>query len=206
MKHTTDRERTNQPPTSRGDLKYRPVTEQRWQDLEVLFGPRGAVGGCWCMHWRSSPKEYEANKGDGNKLGLQRGISSGEFHGILAYAGERPVGWCAVGPRTEFLRLERSRIAKRLDERTVWSIVCFYVSREHRQVGVSSGLIKAAVSYAVQRGADIIEAYPVEPKKPSMPALFAFTGVAKAFTDAGFSEVARRGETRPFMRYYVQSR
>jgi len=205
MKRTTDKDPGNPPLESHEAIEYLPVTKSRWEDLETLFGPRGAVGGCWCMHWRSSPKAYEAHKGDGNKHRLRQGINSGDFHGVLAYADGVPIGWCAVGPRTEFPRLERSRIARRVDQRSVWSIVCFYVSREHRRIGVSSGLIKAAVNYAAQSGADIIEAYPVEPKADSLPPLFAFTGLAKSFIDAGFSEVARRGETRPFMRYYIHS-
>ena len=27
----------------------RELTPALWPDLERLFGPRGAVGGCWCM-------------------------------------------------------------------------------------------------------------------------------------------------------------
>jgi hypothetical protein len=45
-----------------------------------------------------------------------------------------------------------------------------------------------------------VEAYPVEPKNPSLPPAFAWTGLAAAYRRAGFTEVARRSATRPIMR------
>ena len=61
-------------------------------------------------------------------------------------------------------------------------------------------LIQAAVDYARAKGARILEAYPVEPRKDKMPDLFAYTGFASTFRKEGFQEVARRSETRPLMR------
>jgi hypothetical protein len=49
-----------------------------------------------------------------------------------------------------------------------------------------------------------VEAYPVEPKKDKMPDAFAWTGLASAFIKAGFTECARRSETRPIMRFYIE--
>jgi len=61
-------------------------------------------------------------------------------------------------------------------------------------------MIDAACAFAAGQGARLVEAYPVEPKKDPMPAVFAYTGLASAFRRAGFREVARRSETRPVMR------
>ena len=61
------------------------------------------------------------------------------------------------------------------------------------------------MEYAKSHGAQIVEGYPVEPKKDEMPAVFAWTGFAEAFLEAGFKEVARRSETRPLMRYIVEA-
>ncbi len=35
-------------------FEIHPLTPDRWDDLETLFGPRGAYVGCWCMFWRVS--------------------------------------------------------------------------------------------------------------------------------------------------------
>ena len=58
---------------------------------------------------------------------------------------------------------------------------------------------------AKQLGAKILEGYPVEPKKNPMPDVFAFYGLASAFKKAGFKECLRRSETRPIMRYFLNS-
>ena len=185
-------------------LTYQPLTPDRWEAFEAVFGPRGGTGGCWCMYWRLRHSEYEAQKGDANKQLMKGIIDSGHIPGIIAYAGDQPVGWCSVAPRDEFTRLERSRILKPVDDQPVWSIVCFFIPRKHRRKGVMRHLLTAAVEYAQSQGAKIIEGYPVEPKKDTTPDVFAWTGFAEAFREAGFEEVARRSETRPFMRYYVK--
>jgi GNAT superfamily N-acetyltransferase len=169
----------------------------------MLFGPRGACGGCWCMYWRLPRTQFTAQKGEGTKRAFQHVVESGEIVGLLAYAKGQPVGWCAIAPRENYPVLERSRILKRVDEAPVWSVVCFFVSKEFRGKGMTTALLRGAVDYARQQGARIIEGYPIEPKNPRIPAAFAWTGLASAFRQAGFVEVLRRSETRPIMRYMV---
>ena len=41
-----------------------PLTPERWNDLEALFGPHGASGGCWCMYWRLPRKIFDTQIGD----------------------------------------------------------------------------------------------------------------------------------------------
>jgi len=186
------------------ELDFRPLTPDRWDDLEALFGKYGAIGGCWCMWWRLKRSEFDKLKGQQNKQAFKEIIDSGEIPGILAYVGKEPVGWCSVAPRENFSALERSRILKRVDEQPVWSIVCFFVAKPYRRKGVTVQLLKASVDYAKLHGANIIEGYPVEPKRDKVPDPFVFTGLASAFIQAGFTEVLRRSETRPIMRYTVE--
>jgi len=152
------------------------------------------------MWWRLARPEFTRLKGSGNRRRMKRIVESGEVPGLLAYAGRTPVGWCSVGPRESYPSLERSRILKRVDDRPVWSIVCFFVPRQFRQKGVMSSLIEEAVRYAARRGAAVVEAYPIEPRAGLTPDVFAWTGLASAFRRAGFAEVARRSATRPIMR------
>lgn len=191
---------TNAPSVRQPRMVVHPLTPDRWPDLVRLFGPRGATGGCWCMWWRETRSEYERKQGAGNRRALKRIVDSGEVPGLLAYAGDRPVGWCALAPRERYPRLERSRVLARVDERLVWSVVCFFVDREFRGAGVSAALLEAATAYARSRGARILEGYPVEPSGGRMPDVFAWTGAASAFRKAGFAEVVRRSPTRPIMR------
>lgn len=180
-------------------LTFRPVTAERWDDLEALFGPRGACGGCWCMSWRLAKGDFDRGKGDPNRSALRAIIDTGEVPGLLAYADGDPIGWCSVAPRERFPRLEQHRTLKRLDHQPVWSIVCLFVAKPHRRHGVSVALLRAAVEYARGEGARIVEGYPTEPGKP-LPDPFVWTGLVSAFRDAGFAEVARPARTRPVMR------
>ena len=152
------------------------------------------------MWWRLPHAEFELQKGEANRQALRDLVAGGTTPGLLAYRGSQAVGWCALGPREEFVRLSRSRILKPVDEIPVWSVVCFFVAPKYRQRGVSSSLLAAAKSWARNRGAKILEGYPVDPAKTPAPPLFVFTGLATAFTKAGFVECARRSPTRPVMR------
>jgi GNAT superfamily N-acetyltransferase len=184
----------------RVSLTFHPLTPERWRDLEMLFGERGACGGCWCMSWRLKRPQYERQKGPRNKMAFRKIVATGPAPGVLAYSGVTPVGWCAVAPRELHQRLENSRILARVDERPVWSVTCFFVARPFRRAGVSVQLLKAAVAHAANLGAKIVEGYPVEPRKDPMPDVFAWTGISSAFRMAGFKEVARRSSGRPIMR------
>lgn len=177
-----------------------PLTPERLDDLEALFGPRGAVGGCWCMYWRLQHAEYEQLKGAGNHNLMQNLVKSGETTGLLAYQNGEVVGWISLGPREDFPRLGTSRILARIDDQPVWSVVCFYIDRKMRRTGLSMQLLSAAIEFARTQKAEILEAYPVEPKNEKMPSVFAYTGVASTFQQLGFVEVARRSESRPIMR------
>ena len=89
---------------------------------------------------------------------------------------------------------------KPLDQQPVWSISCFLVDKRFRKQGLSLKLLEAACDFARDRGATILEGYPVDSSKKSYPAVYAWTGFIGAFRDAGFEEAARRSETRPIMR------
>jgi GNAT superfamily N-acetyltransferase len=188
-----------------GRITWKPVTAAEWNDLVELFGPRGACGGCWCMWWRLARRDFARLKGDGTRRALKRLVDRGPAPGILAYDGDRPVGWCCVGPREDFPLLERSRMLARVDDEPVWSIVCFFVTRDHRRRGLTRRLIAAAVAHARSRGARIVEAYPVD-AGADKPDAFVYTGLVSAFTANGFFEAARRSKRRPILRRRIRRR
>lgn len=187
-------------PSKRPPFTFHPLTPDRWGDLELLFGPRGACAGCWCMYWRLKRSEYTAGSGEGNRRAFRKIVRSGEVPGVLAYSGGDPIGWCALAPRESYPALVRSRVLKPLDDEPVWSVTCFFVARGYRRKGVTSALLDAAAALARKKGARLLEGYPVEPREGKMADAFAWTGLAASFRKAGFHEVARRSATRPIMR------
>jgi len=185
------------------NLKFRPLTLATWGDFAKLFGGRGACGGCWCMSWRIMPKEFRLNKGEGNKKAMKKLVKDAEPIGVIAYIKNEPVGWCAVAPREKFIRLENSRVLRRIDNQPVWSITCFFIARPYRRMGLSEEMLKGVIEYCKKRKVKILEAYPVKPYSKNMPAAFAWTGFVSAFRQAGFEIAKQWSKSRPMMRYYL---
>ncbi|MCS7217201.1 MAG: GNAT family N-acetyltransferase [Candidatus Bipolaricaulota bacterium] len=188
------------------ELEFHPLTPERWPDLEDLFGEHGASSGCWCMWPRLPPQEYRRLRGEGNKRLFRALVESGEKPGILAYHRGRAVGWCALGPREKFVHLScptfpyRKALAP-VDEEPVWSVVCFYVRPAYRRRGLTLPLLQAAVAFAAEQGARVLEGYPWD-RGPGGPPTY--MGPLSTFLKAGFVEVARRHPQRPILRYYVR--
>jgi len=185
-------------------FNFYPVTKENWKDFENLFGEKGACAGCWCMYWRMRRKDYDAQRGSGTKKKMRNLINSGIVPGILAYDSDIPVGWCSVAPREDFSVLENSRVLQRIDDKPVWSIVCFFINKSYRKKGLSVELLNAAKTYVKNNKGKLIEGYPTEPKKSKTADAFVWTGLASAFRKAGFKEVIRRSETRPIMRFSIK--
>jgi hypothetical protein len=135
-------------------LDFYPLTSDRWDDLVRLFGAHGASSGCWCMYWRLPRKQFDQNChncGENNRQALQALVQAGIVR--IDRLSRRTAGLCVFGcPREDFSSLERSRTLKRLDDRPVWSIVCFFVTRSTRHQGCMLSAIRAAVEYAHRHG------------------------------------------------------
>lgn len=191
-------------PSPKTGYKFQPLTYERWKDIEVLFGAHGACAGCWCMYWRQSHKEFDQKKGQGNRIALKRLVKGKTQIGIIAYENKVPVGWIAFAPREQYIRFESSRILKPVDEKPVWSVVCFFVEKSHRRKGLTIGLLNEAAKYTKKNGGRILEGYPIDSQTDNYAPAFAYTGLASAFRKAGFKEAARRSATRPIMRKILQ--
>jgi GNAT superfamily N-acetyltransferase len=155
------------------------------------------------MFWKLPNKEFRSLAYEGNKAAQKAILDSGQVPGLLAYLDGEAVGWIAVEPRGEYPRLARSHVLRPVDAEAVWSITCFFTRRDYRGKGVSISLLRATIEHVRRRGGRIVEGYPTEPKTEKMPAPFVYTGLASAFRAAGFTEVARRSETRPIFRYVI---
>ncbi|NOS99785.1 MAG: GNAT family N-acetyltransferase [Phycisphaerales bacterium] len=179
----------------------RPLTSDDWPVIERLFGPNGACGGCWCMYWRlpRGGKLWEESKGAPNKRSFKKLVTNGNVHGCLAFAADEPVGWCCVGPRADFPRVERTKALRVEWDETTWAVVCFYIRSGWRRHGVAGALLKEAVNVARRGGARSLHGYPVRPSAGGdgdIPAAFAWTGVAPLFQQAGFRDVTPPGNPR----------
>ncbi len=180
-------------------VTYAPLTPERWDDLVRLFGDHGA-GGCWCMFWRTSRAKFSRQGNQGNRSAFRSLVDGGHVTGVIAYVDDAPAGWISIAPRESYASLERSRKLKRIDDQPVWSIVCFFIDRAHRNRGLMPGLIEAAVTFAAEQGARLVEAYPTDPEYDPRGPAEAYMGVLPSFLGAGFQEVARPSPGRVIVR------
>jgi GNAT superfamily N-acetyltransferase len=178
-------------------LRIVPLTPDRLEDLASLFEQGGDPKWCWCTWYRLRNADFSSGGAERHRAVLAQaaaqGADDGRGPGLLAYDGETVVGWVSLGPREDYERLAFSKTLGRVDETPVWSIVCFVVGRRHRGQGIADRLLAAAIEHARDRGATMLEAYPVEvPEGERIPAASAFKGTLSMFERHGFAVVARR--------------
>jgi GNAT superfamily N-acetyltransferase len=183
---------------------FKEVSVELWPDFEKLFGDNGACGGCWCQWWRveRGGKLWEETQGSKAKRMMKKLFKNNEITGLLAYEGDKAVGWCSYGPRSAFPRLDRTKAYRREDIKGIWSINCFFIDRHYRHKGLSRSMLKAAMKFIKKRKVKVIEAYPVTLTKAGkrLPAAFSYQGPLKIFEDEGFKIIQQVSPSRPLVR------
>jgi len=185
-------------------LRMEPLTVDCWPDLVELFSRPGlsVARGCYCMYYRRAGPHVRApgvTYSESNKRQLKALVDRGVVPGLLGYEKQRAIGWISLGPREDYGRLKRSPVMKAVDDKPVWSIICFVVDPEVRRQGVAEALLNGALSWARKQGVRLVEAYPCDKRGMAADDSMWF-GAKRMFDRAGFAEVARRKPTRPVMR------
>lgn len=179
------------------EIQFRAVTRDTLADLTAFSGCHGKFHYCSCMRWRMRSTEFQKADQRTRAEKLTQWVSAGTPVGVLAYAGNEPVGWCSIAPRETYEALERYKALPRVDHASVWSVVCFFVDRRFRRRHITLGLLKAGLDYACSRGAKIVEGYPVEPESR----LYTYMGSPATFRSAGFLDVTPKGQQRKVVRF-----
>ncbi|MEU1973647.1 GNAT family N-acetyltransferase [Microbacterium sp. NPDC019599] len=174
-----------------------PATSDRFDDAQHALTGGGDGRSCQCQWWTLTNAEWQKTSQAERQELLRHEVTAGPPPALIAYVDGEAAGWVRIGPRTSQIRIARTRIINEstrepLEDESVWAVSCFVVRKEHRGSGLTARLLAAAVDFARENGARLIEAYPVDtsesPKKPSNELYY---GVLSTFRDAGFVEVAR---------------
>jgi GNAT superfamily N-acetyltransferase len=178
------------------DLDIQALTRERLPDLAALFGQGGDPKWCWCSFFRLRNADFAHATADTNRAVLERAVDTTATEdrapGLVAYRDGEAIGWVSLGPRDDYERLRHSKVLAPLDDKPVWSIVCFVVSRRARKQGVARALLDAAIAYAAEQGATLLEAYPIDTHGSRVPSANAYRGTLGMFQRAGFEVAARR--------------
>jgi GNAT superfamily N-acetyltransferase len=189
-----------------------PANEASWDDLQAVFGNRGAATSCQCQRYKLAPREaFSKFPAEERARRLREQTNpgtpnAGATTGLIAYLGGEPVGWCAVQPRTAYpglLRVYRTpwegRSEDKADE-SIWAVTCVFVRAGFRKRGVARALAAAAVGYAKSRGARALEAYPMRSEIGEVTWDEIHVGAQSIYAGAGMAEVSRPGIRRAVMR------
>jgi GNAT superfamily N-acetyltransferase len=187
-------------------MEIRPADQGSIEDLRDLFCTDRAAAGCWCMWFIVPVREYHAAGGAGNRARLRELAALSELPvGLIAYQDGAPVGWCAVGPRSRYVRAIRTPTYEGRDPQeddAVWLLPCLFVRKEARRSGLSEQLVKAAVRLAQKHGAVALEAFPhAGQARRSKDTQVGFEAV---FSRCGFAVIRRPAASRVVMRLQFQ--
>src|SRR5688572_10879550 len=136
------------------EITVRGITRDRLDDLEEFSTGHGTFRYCSCQRWRMTSTEFKKSSKEDRVGALAEIVSDGNPVGVLAYSGSAPIGWCSVAPRTSYRALQRYRALPPIDDEPVWSVVCFFVDSKFRSRGVMTSLLRGAVAYAHEQGAE----------------------------------------------------
>jgi GNAT superfamily N-acetyltransferase len=176
-------------------LAILPLTADRVPDLAALFGQGGDPRWCWCAYFRVRGRDWTNSTAADNREVLENAIAAheGRAPGLVAYDGAEAVGWTSLGPRDDYERLAFSKVLAPVDDTPVWSIVCFVVGRHSRGQGVAAAMLDAAIPYARDHGATVLEAYPIDvPEGTRIASANVYHGTLSMFERVGFRVVERR--------------
>ena len=178
-------------------LDIKPLTPDRLPDLASLFEQGGDPKWCWCAYFRIRGFDFSSGGKARHRAVMEQAAeetaAGGRAPGLVAYHDGEAVGWVSVGPRTDYERLAYSKVLAPVDDKPVWLIVCFVVGRRSRGQGVANAMLDAAIDYARDHGAKMLEAYPVElAEGERIGAGEAYKGTLAMFERAGFKVVDRR--------------
>jgi GNAT superfamily N-acetyltransferase len=194
-------------------LEIVPANEAACDDLQTIFGARGAAAVCQCQRYklrrgeafRKFPVAERARR-------LREQTACGRpgaptTSGLVAYLDGEPVGWCAVEPRSAYeglLRNNRVPWEGRSEDKqdaSVWAVTCVFARAGYRGRGIAYALAEAAVELARGRGARALEAYPIV-ARPGERITWdeIHVGSPSIFAAAGLAEVAHPTLRRLVMR------
>lgn len=191
-------------------FRVEPLDEKNLDALVALF--KESYSSCFCRYWHFTGNKNEwlergAFRPEENEAELAAAVRAGDpgARGLLAFDGDRAVGWLKLTPRASVPKLRSLPVYRNLDlgdEHTTYSIGCLLVHPEHRRRGVARALVEAATAAAGAWGALAVEAYPRRAAHP-LSDEEAWQGPEKTFLDAGFTVVH---DTPPYPVLRIEAR
>lgn len=190
-----------------------PANEASWEELQLIFGDAGYPAACQCQRYKMGQAGYAPQPREVRAEALRSQTNCDEpdaveTSGLVAYVDGEPAGWVAVEPRANYRIFQineatatvwRGRKQDRFDP-DVWAVTCFRVRKEFQGEGLTYPLAAATVPFARDRGALILEGYPIVTGPETITWGEVFVGPLGAFEAAGFEVVHAPSKRRRVVR------
>lgn len=139
--------------------------------LAGAFPDNREWAGCYCLFYHRSRADGRFEPCEPYRADKAELIRSGRSFGVMAYEGDRVVGWVHAAPRETLPRLgdwDSDNPQFRPSEPDgIGAIVCFVIAPDMRGRGIATALVDEASAMFADMGLRQVEAYPST--KPSEP-------------------------------------
>lgn len=135
-------------------MKIEKLETFNWNDFVSLMQTDSQCAECYCLNHRMAPG---CPTGEGAKREMANLVEKDEVGGLLAYLDGECIGWISVDPMTKMIGHDCQKSGKANE----WAIHCIYVRGGHRGKGLSVELIRAAIAFAKENGAQLVSAFPI---------------------------------------------
>ena len=150
-----------------GPIEVRMVTPERASDYLEFFDNHAFRDfpewqSCYCIetHRTEDDDQWAARTAGDNRREMYESIKRGSVTGLLAYEGDKPIGWCNYGETIRLAGMVRKLNLDLTDHDGVGSVACFVIAAPYRGHGVASMLLDSAIDNLRVRGAKAVEGYP----------------------------------------------
>ncbi len=140
---------------------------------------------CYCISYLTTynAKEWNQRTDSDNREEAVQNIADGKMKGLLAYDGDRCVGWLNVNCTLAFQRLANKLDKKFMNEKTALAI-CYIVRKESRGKHVASTLLEHAMTFCKELGYDTL----ISLVYKNDSHVHNFSGPRKMYLDRGFED------------------
>lgn len=161
---------------------------------ELDFSHAPHWGTCFCrFYYTNCPgEEWKARSGEHNKQEALEDINQENMKGLLAFDGDKCIGWCSANDVSRFPRIYAD-VKEILGDKKTGCVICYVIHPEYRRQGVARLLLKTAIESFREDGFDAVLALPVDMKSPQETH---YRGTINMYLENGFKEIKREEELR----------
>ena len=177
--------------TDVGPINVRDVTPGAVAEYQRFFDDHAfrdypAWQSCYCMetHRTQNDAEWSGRTAADNRRDMTESVTAGRVTALLAFEGDKPVGWCNYGETTHLAGVMHRFKLEPADHDGVGSVACFVIAAPYRAHGVASKLLDTAIDRLRARGLRAVEVYPSRTNDDSPQGNY--RGPLSMFIRAGF--------------------